>query len=143
MFLRKIIVKSDETGIPTEINRCEMQRSIGIVGQKKNNEQERQISILSTDASEKISQTEPQGLCMQRFFANFTISGTDLQWIKPGCRLRVGTAVLVVSKQKKVCFDNCVLKQRQAECPLHAGCQFAWVEKDGAAEVGDAVINET
>ena len=143
MVLRKIIIKSSESGLPTEINRCEMHSGIGILGQKKSERQERQISILSSDAAEKKSQTEPQGLCMPRFFANFTISGMDPKLLLPGCRLRIGTAVLVVSKQEKDCFDNCALKQLQTECPLHTGCRFAWVEKDGTAAVGDAVFIHT
>jgi hypothetical protein len=119
-----------------------MNRDLGLVGQKKISEKERQISILSSDAKEKIAQTEPQGLCMQRFFANFTISKINMQLLQPGCRLRIGTAILVVSNKGKECFESCILKQLQINCPLHDGCRFAWVEKSGAAAVGDAVIIE-
>ena len=77
---------------------------------------------------------------MQRFFANFTILGIDPRLLLPGCRLRIGTASLMISNQEKDCFDSCALKTLQIECPLQAGCRFAWVEEDGAAAVGDEVL---
>lgn len=143
MILQEITVKHETTGKSSPVDRCEMTSDVGIVGQVMPKNRQRQISIMTEKTKEEIASLHTPGLCMSRFFANFVLDRTAGEnALLPGTRLRIGSAVVVVSDQQKECFEDCVLLQSKTHCPLRTGCCFAWVEKDGFAAQGDCVTVE-
>jgi MOSC domain-containing protein YiiM len=143
VILLEITIKNDNTKMPCAVDLCEMTYDVGIAGQVMPKNRQRQISMMTEKTKDEIASLHTPGLCMPRFFANFVLDRTAGEnALLPGTRLRIGSAVVVVSDQQKECFEECVLRQSKTHCPLRTGCCFAWVEKDGVAALGDSVTVE-
>jgi MOSC domain-containing protein YiiM len=102
----------------------------------------RQVSLLS---SESIGKMRAKGLSVGPgdFAENITVEGFDLTGSKPGDRIRVGEAVLEITRIGKECHNRCAIYIQAGDCVMPREGVFARVVRGGRVAAGDAVMKET
>ena len=98
----------------------------------------RQVSLL---AEESIAKMRDKGLAVGPgdFAENVTVAGIVLPALPVGTRLRVGEALLEVTRIGKVCHDRCAIYLQAGDCVMPREGIFARVVRGGAVAAGDAV----
>lgn len=102
---------------------------------------QRQVSLLSYAAEQRMDEMGRPGLCMKKFAANIVVDG--LWRLQPGDGIRAGEALLDVTQTGKRCYtEECDYANTKHPCPLQ-GCVYAAVRLGGSVSVGDEVRVET
>ena len=110
-------------------------RNGGIEGDRHCMDQEKQISIMWEDASCFVEEEEIKGLCFSRIKANLMIEGR--MRLEVGDKIRVGSALLLITDRKGACFDECGRYKTGMDCMLKDCCWFATALEDGEIRAGD------
>ena len=99
----------------------------------------RQVSLMAFEAHKSVESLKGAGLCLEKYAANLLTTGLDYSALKPGDRIAVGEALLMLSEVGKHCFVECVLFQQKSTCPLTTMSAFAEVVRSGRIVIGDVV----
>lgn len=97
---------------------------------------QRQISLLPLDVREKIDKGQVSGLCIKRYIENITYTGGPL--VKGGT-YKIGQAEILVSRENKSCFPECVNIIDNFYCPLVENANFAKIIKTGLVSLNDGI----
>jgi hypothetical protein len=95
----------------------------------------RPVSLISLAARQEVDQAELRGLCYKKFKADITLECEEM----PGTNtlLVSGSLKLGILPERKRCWPECVLLERNLPCPLIDGVRYAWVEAPGKLCLGD------
>jgi len=90
----------------------------------KKNEENRQVSFIDADVKLWLEGEVPKnGLCLQRFHADFTVRG--LAEMKAGDLLTIENNTYELTMVGKKCFPECeLLRETGKKCPLAGGAGF-------------------
>jgi MOSC domain-containing protein YiiM len=111
----------------------------GIKGDAHGGDWHRQVSLL---AIEQIATMKDKGLDVVpgSFAENFTTEGFDLDSVKEGDRLKIGSDVLLeVTQIGKECHTRCAIYHKVGDCIMPEQGVFARVLKGGEVKRGDSV----
>ena len=73
------------------------------------------------------------------FAENILCDGITLSKLPVGTRLKIGTALCVVTQIGKECHADCAIRQQAGDCVMPREGIFAIVLEDGEAQAGDFV----
>ena len=99
----------------------------------------RQVSFLASESIESARQT---GLDVDSgdFAENITTSGIDWKQISLGCRLQLGSQVVVeITQIGKECHTKCAIYYRAGDCIMPREGIFARVIEGGTLKVNDSI----
>ncbi len=130
------ISNSDEV-TPRSVKEGDFIENHGLVGDKHSSPGDRQVTILSVENRNRINTIEADGLCVNRFYENLTISELDTSKLNIGQELIVGEAIFQITGIGKRCFPECNIVKKSEECSLKHGVIFAKVILGGTIRVGD------
>ena len=137
MEVVRLYIKGDkEKGF---VDQMILQSGLGIVGQAKGKDGDRQISILSLEDRRDIQEMSEPGLCTGRFRENITIHRLEVEKFHPGDQVNIGNATIEVTKIEKDCFPQCPLVKNKKKCSLTKGVIYARVVTGGVLQRGDKV----
>ncbi|MFA5524299.1 MAG: MOSC domain-containing protein [Tissierellales bacterium] len=114
----------------------------GLIGDKHSSPGERQVTILSAEARNRINTIEIDGLCVKRFYENLTIKDLDTSKLIIGQVLIIGEAFFQITGIGKRCFPECDFVKRSEACSLQRGVIFAKVLSGGRVKVGEGVFKK-
>lgn len=107
----------------------------GLEGVQRKNP-DRPVSLMSLTARQSVDRAVQRGLCYERFTADITL---DCEQMPPtGTRLKCGDLVLAILPERKKCWPECVLLQKDLPCPLKEGVRYARVETTGTLHLDDS-----
>lgn len=113
--------------------------SFGLIGDIHSKEGDRQVSILSEKARNKLSSTEFMGLCTERFHENIMVKDLNLNKLKVGSTIIIGDTIQEITEIGKSCFPECNIIKKGEICPLASEALFTRVKKGGNIKIGDYV----
>ena len=95
----------------------------------------RPVSMISLSAREAVDQAVLRGLCYKKFKADITLECEDM----PGTDTILGYEYLKLGilPERKRCWPECVLLEKDLPCPLIDGVRYARVESPGKICQGD------
>lgn len=98
----------------------------------------RQVSLLG---EESIGKMRARGLPVGPgdFAENVTVSGIDLPALGIGKRLRIGGALIEITRIGKECHDRCAIYLQAGDCVMPREGVFAKVLRGGTVAPGDPV----
>ena len=130
-----------EKGKPGEpVEEAHFVKGLGMEGDRHADGGSRQLTLLSGEIREWMDSQEVPGLCFRRYKANLVTEGLAPETLKPGRKIKIGTAVLAVAESSKECFPECVLHQSGTRCRLSSGGVYFTVEESGIAKVGSTIL---
>lgn len=95
----------------------------------------RPVSMISLSAREAVDQAVLQGLCYKKFKADITLECEDMP--ETDTILECGNLKLGILPERKRCWPECVLLEKDLPCPLIDGVRYARVESPGKICLGD------
>jgi len=101
----------------------------------------KQVSLL---ADESVDKMRAMGLTLTAgaFAENLTTEGIELRTLPVGTKLRIGQALLEVSRIGKECHTGCAIKQQTGTCVMPTEGIFARVLEGGIVKAGESIIIE-
>lgn len=110
----------------------------GVQGDAHAGAGERQVSLL---ARESIDTMRGKGLDVGPgdFAENITVEGLDVPNLRAGEKLRVGEALLEITRVGKECHDRCAIYIQAGDCVMPREGVFARVLRGGKVSPGDPV----
>lgn len=96
------------------------------------------LSIMSSEAIEKMKEMGYSGLCMKKFKANLVASNIGMEKLEIGSTLSIGEASAKII-DKKHCYPECDLLRNKGFCPLKDGSAFLQVTKPGRVTEGSEI----
>jgi MOSC domain-containing protein YiiM len=134
------VCTSRKKGTPkTDVGSGFLEEGFGITGDAHGGDWHRQVSLLAT---EQIQTMRDKGLEVKAgsFAENITTEGFDLDSVKVGDRIKVGSsALLEVTQIGKECHTRCAIYHTVGECIMPEQGVFARVLKGGEVRVGDPI----
>lgn len=107
----------------------------GMVGVKRKNP-DRPVSIMTLSARQEVDQAALRGLCYRKFTADITLDCDSLP--DTGEVISAGELQLGILPERKRCWPECILLEKDLPCPLIEGVRYAWVETPGSLCLGDS-----
>jgi len=95
----------------------------------------RPVSLISLAARQAIDQAVLRGLCFKKFKADITLACEQMP--DSGTILGNGKLKFGILPERKRCWPECVLLEKNLPCPLLDGVRYAWVEAPGQLCLGD------
>lgn len=122
----------------TPVERVELRREHGIIGDAHAGDWHRQVSLL---AQESIAKMQALGLDVDKgdFAENLTTEGIDLVSLPIGTRLKVGATLLEVTQIGKECHNRCAIYYQAGDCVMPKEGIFARVIEGGVIEPDDEI----
>ncbi len=111
----------------------------GLEGDAHSGPWHRMVSLL---AEESIQKMRDAGLEVGPgdFAENLTTRGIDLLALPSGCRIRVGTSVVLeLTQHGKECHNRCAIYYQAGDCVMPREGVFATVISGGEIRVGDVI----
>ena len=130
---------SKEKGVAKKpVEKAVLKKDHGIVGDAHAGPGNRQISLL---AKEDIDEFAKNKLCLKHgdFAENITTQGIELPVLKLGTRLKLGTAIVEVSKIGKECHADCEIMKKVGKCIMPTRGIFVIVIEEGEICQGDEI----
>ncbi len=118
---------------------AELKAGFGIEGDAHAGDWHRQVSLL---AEESIAKMRAKGASVTEgdFAENITTEGIDLQSLKIGSKLRLGSVAEVeITQFGKKCHSGCEIFQQIGDCIMPREGVFAKVTKPGRVKPGDII----
>jgi len=106
---------------------------VGVVRKDPN----RPVSLISLQARQAVDQATERGLCFKKFVADITVDCPEMP--PSGALLKSGDLVLGILPERKRCWPECILLEKDMPCPLIDGVRYAWVETPGSLCLGDCL----
>lgn len=98
---------------------------------------DRELSIFTRDGLEALAIDRERGLCFDRYEADVVVDGIGLGDVPAGAILRLGTALVELTRVRKRCFAACRRPDRSS-CPLRASARFARVVRSGVVRIEES-----
>ena len=95
----------------------------------------RPVSLISLSARQAVDEAVLRGLCFKKFTADITLECEKIP--NTGTILASGDLKIGILPERKRCWPDCVLLERNLPCPLIEGVRYAWVEVPGNLCLGD------
>lgn len=95
----------------------------------------RPVSMISLSARQAVDKAVLQGLCYKKFKADITLECEEMP--ETDTILKYGSLKLGILPERKRCWPECVLLEKDLPCPLIDGVRYAWVESSGRICLGD------
>ena len=129
-------------GAPREtVDSLLLDERFGVIGDDKS-AKDGSVSLLSGEAEERIRSLG--GLCTGKFSANIVTDGLEYALLSAGTRLKIGSAMLEITRVGKPCYEACAIVQSGETCPLPKNCAFARVRCGGDIHTHDEItIDQT
>lgn len=89
----------------------------------------RPVSLISLSAREAVDKAVLRGLCYKKFKADITLECDQMP--ETDAILVSGELKLGILPERKRCWPECVLLDKDLPCPLIDGVRYAWVESPG------------
>lgn len=119
---------------------CAQFTSEGMVGVERKNP-DRPVSLISLEARQTVNQATLRGLCYKKFTADITLECEQMP--ETNTLLGSGELLLGILPERKRCWPECILLEKNLPCPLIDGVRYAWVESPGALCQGDCFTTVT
>lgn len=97
----------------------------------------RPVSLISLDARQAVDQAVMRGLCYKKFKADITIECKQMP--DTDAALVFGELKLVILSERKRCWPDCTLLEKNLPCPLIDGVRYARVDSPGKLCLGDSL----
>lgn len=122
----------------TPVRSAELVAGYGVAGDAHAGPGDRQVSLLSASS---IAKMRSAGLSVGPgdFAENVTVDGFDVFALPVGTRLRLGRALVEITRIGKVCHDRCAIWFQAGDCVMPREGVFARVLEGGTVAPGDAV----
>jgi len=134
-----ICVSDEKNHRKKPVERADLRKNHGIVGDAHAGSWHRQVSLLAMESIEKM-----RGLGLDvdsgDFAENITTSGIDLVSLPIGSRLLVGKSLLEVTQIGKECHNHCAIYHQAGDCIMPKEGVFAKVVSGGAVLPGNEII---
>lgn len=133
---------SEKKGISkNSIKEAELRIDHGIVGDAHAGPGIRQVSLLAEESYEKMRKSPYVDVCLKKgsFGENITTREITLHKLSVGKKLKIGEAVLEVSKIGKECHAPCEIRKKAGVCVMPTEGIFAIVKKGGKIRPGDEI----
>jgi len=101
-------------------------------------DRERQISLITAEAENRLVEDPQRGFCHLKFKGNLIIEDLEISEISKHQRIKIGETLLQITIIGKECHDNCPLSRLET-CDIHRSIIFARILKAGLVEVGSYV----
>ena len=105
-------------------------------GMRKN--PDRPVSLISLAARQEVDQAVLRGLCYKKFKADITLECEQMP--ETDTILSSGDLKLGILPERKRCWPECVLLEKDLPCPLIGGVRYAWVEVPGNLCLGGVLM---
>jgi MOSC domain-containing protein YiiM len=133
---------SEKKGTPKiPIPEGEFRENHGLMGDAHAGDGRRQVSLLAVESRRKIEKHPKLKYCVKNgdFGENITTEGINLHTLPVGTKLKIGEAILEVSKIGKECHAPCAIRERIGVCVMPNECIFVMVIKGGKVRPGDPI----
>ena len=129
-------------GMPGQsMEKVNLIKDCGMLGDYHATGGERQITLISIKAKDWILSQETEGLCFAKFNENIVVKDMILEALPEQAVLRIGEAVLELSPIRKKCYPQlCKLAQNKEECVMSQEVRFAKVITGGDISVEMDVV---
>ena len=121
------------------VEKVQLRKETGIVGDAHAGNWHRQVSLLAQESVDKLQEKVSIKLFPGAFAENILCDGITLSKLPVGTRLKIGTALCVVTQIGKECHADCAIRQQAGDCVMPREGIFAIVLEDGEAQAGDFV----
>ena len=121
------------------VEKIEVKKSHGIVGDAHAGDWHRQISLLAEESVDTMRAAAPMDLPAGAFAENINTRGLALKTLPVGTLLKVGPAILRVTQIGKECHNDCTIKKAVGRCVMPTEGIFATVEREGTVRPGDTI----
>jgi hypothetical protein len=101
---------------------------------------DRPVSLISLAARQAVDDAVLRGLCYKKFTADITLACEEMP--DTDTILASGDLKLGILPERKRCWPECVLLEKNLPCPLIDGVRYAWVESAGKLCLGDSLKPE-
>lgn len=121
-----------------EVPYIELRKNYGIIGDAHAGNWHRQVSLLSVESVDKMSD---RGLLLHAgdFAENIVTQGIELNVLPVGTKLSIGSVTLEVTQIGKKCHNVCEIKKLVGMCVMPTDGIFAKVLEDGRITPGDSI----
>lgn len=100
---------------------------------------DKQVPVFFNEGRLSLEEESFPGLCFSRFLETIRIRGINPAFFKTGSIIKIGKAVLQVSKSRKKCYPECKIIQDTRHCALSRDVRFCKVLQTGIIRKGDSV----
>lgn len=100
----------------------------------------RQVSLLSQESIDEMTQKGAHGLCSGKFAENITTSGITLYTLPVGTQLKIGNVLLEITQIGKECHKGCEILKQVGDCIMPRQGIFARVVSGGTMNVGEEIL---
>ena len=111
----------------------------GIEGDAHAGNWHRQVSLLGQESVDRLQEKISIRLFPGAFAENILCEGLDLYRLPVGTKLRIGTALCVVTQIGKECHADCAIRRQAGDCVMPREGIFVIVLEEGDAKAGDTV----
>jgi hypothetical protein len=98
---------------------------------------DRPVSLISLEARQAVDEAVLRGLCFKKFMADITLKCKQMP--DTDAILVFGELKLVILPERKRCWPDCILLEKNLPCPLIDGVRYARVESPGKLCLGDSL----
>ncbi|MDD3219649.1 MAG: hypothetical protein PHC41_14755 [Lachnospiraceae bacterium] len=119
------------------VDKCNLQKDIGMEGDFHGKGVDRQITLVSAKAEQWMKEEKPTGLCFGKLGVNVVVSESCASF-QAGDEVKIGEASVRIIDSRKRCYPElCMRVMQNLECMLTEEILFAEVLNGGAVAVGD------
>ena len=90
---------------------------------------DRPVSLISLAARQAVDNAVVRGLCYKKFTADITLQCEKMP--ESNAILGAGELKIGILPERKRCWPECILLEKNLPCPLIDGVRYAWVEVPG------------
>lgn len=137
--IRAISTSSHRGTKKSNVPSADLEVGHGIAGDAHTGNWHRQISLLAIESIDKMVASGAK-VSPGDFAENITTAGIDLQSLRIGSKLRLGSdAEVEVTQIGKECHSRCEIFEQVGDCVMPREGIFTKVMKAGSIEIGDVV----
>lgn len=131
-------ISSNKGERKTPIEKIELRKNHGIVGDAHAGDWHRQVSLLARESIDKMRKI---GLEVDNgdFAENLTTEGINLVRLPIGTQLRVNNCILEVTQIGKECHSRCAIYHQAGDCVMPKEGIFVKVLQGGEISPGDRI----
>jgi MOSC domain-containing protein YiiM len=137
--IKAISISKDRDTKKYNVPVAQLKADFGIEGDAHAGNWHRQVSLLAEESIEKM-RAKGAAITEGDFAENITTEGIELQFLKIGTKLRLGTeAEVEITQFGKQCHSGCEIFQQIGDCIMPREGVFAKVTKPGRVKPGDII----
>ncbi len=121
------------------IDKGQLKREAGIMGDAHAGNWHRQISLLAQESVDKMIALGVEDLTPGKFAENITTEGIELYTLPIGKRLKIGSAIVEVTQIGKECHQHCQIYHQVGMCIMPTEGIFVKVIREAQIQPGDEI----